>query len=1267
MATGLPPPDIFRGNTEAEFLAFKTRLDRFFATSKIVEDQAKIDYLMYLLDPKYEQILQSFRLTEEEAESYGAVCDRFVAYFRPRQHVVYSRSLFNDRRQTRDEPVEEFITDVHRMIKHCAYPAEMEDLLLRDRIAVGIANKSLRDKLVFDETLTLQTCLATIRSWSLQEAHASELHSRMAEVKEPQPAANAVKGRNRANARKWAKVKEQTESDSQQKNCGRCGCALDGSRHRCPAKRATCKKCGKRGHYGAMCRSKRIHAINEDSDDPCFLGQVSVIKSVKETDFMIKLKVDNKVLTFDLDTGADVTVVGHTCIGSRPLQKPDLALDGVGGNRLNVLGYYFATIRAPNGSTCREKIYVVENQPKALLGKPAIAALKLIQKCYKTSPKPEVTVFEDFPELFKGLGTMNNCEYRIELRPNSVPFAINAPRRIAQPLLKPVAAELEKMERQGVIRKLSDNEVTEYVAPLVVAPKPNGKLRICVDLSKLNDNVVRHRHVLPSVDESLAKLGHGRVFSKIDAYSGFWQVPLANESQLLTTFLTPFGRYCYRKLPFGITSGPEFFQSQIDRILRNTPHCANLIDDFAVASATAEEHKTHLYAVLSKLQKAGITLNREKCAFFVDEIEFVGHRINGSGICADERKMAAIKELPTPTCVTDLRSFMGMCQQLSRFSPRLSQLAEPLRDLLSTKNDFVWDRRHDDAFQAIKHEICSSRVLRPYVPHVNTRVMTDSSRSGFGAVLMQQDTADGMYKPVCFASKSLSSAEKNYSIIELEAASIVWACQKFEKYLLGMKFEVMTDHKPLISLLGEKSMDRLPPRIVRFRLALMRYHFTVTHIPGKENQMADCLSRASIHDDHPSTIEKEAEAFISGIMGNMPATDRRLAQIKEMQMEDEVCQKLMEYANTGWPDTQSVPSILKPYSTFKDEFSICDGMLMKGDRIVIPSSMRLDMLEHLHSGHLGIEKIRKRMIDTVWWPNASKQVEDMVRTCRVCCNNQREQAEPLLPTPLPARPWQRCAADICELQGRRYMVVYDYYSRWIDFMMLTTMTGVALVRSLQLMCARYGVMETLVCDNQFDCGAVNAFARDYGITVVTSSPRMPSANGAAERAVQTFKNLMKKNSDPYLALLSYRTTPLADGYSPAEKLFGRKLRTNVPQAPAKLLPSYSDVVRLGIQAKDQQQKERQKFYHDRYHGATQRPPLQPGSLVQIRDRNEQATVVGPADNAPRSYIVQTDQATYRRNRRHLDETPRQRPTRARRQPERYGDFVTWDKLRQTKN
>jgi hypothetical protein len=273
-----------------------------------------------------------------------------------------------------------------------------------------------------------------------------------------------------------------------------------------------------------------------------------------------------------------------------------------------------------------------------------------------------------------------------------------------QPLLPKVKQELEHMENLGVIRRLDDDEVTEYLSPMVVVPKKNGRVRICVDLTKLNENVMRPRHQLPSVDETLARLGQGKIFSKLDANSGFFQIPLAKQSQILTSFLTPFGRYCHTRLPFGITSGPEFFQQKMDAIVKDLPQASCLIDDIAIASpdSDAESHRTRLYPVLQRLQDAGVTLNREKCEFFASGVTFVGHRITGAGIKADDKKVTAVRDMPQPQNITDLRPFLGLCQQLAKFSHKLASLMEPLRALLSSKNEFLWCESHTHAFKTLK-------------------------------------------------------------------------------------------------------------------------------------------------------------------------------------------------------------------------------------------------------------------------------------------------------------------------------------------------------------------------------------------------------------------------------------------------------------------------------------------------------------------------------------------------------------------------------------
>ena len=245
-----------------------------------------------------------------------------------------------------------------------------------------------------------------------------------------------------------------------------------------------------------------------------------------------------------------------------------------------------------------------------------------------------------------------------------------------------------RKEGMGIIRKVE--EPTPWCAAMVVAPKKEGAIRICVDLKPLNNNVLREVHPLPRVDNILAQLTGDKVFSKLDANSGFWQIPLAKESQLLTTFITPFGRYCFNKLPFGISSAPEHFQKRMSRILSGLEGVVCLMDDVLVFGSTREQHEQRLNEVLHRIKEAGVTLNSSKCEFAKSELKFLGHLTDQEGIRADPEKTTAITEFATPTTVPQLRHFMGMVNQLGKFSPRLADLTQSLRQLLSKKSAWAW-------------------------------------------------------------------------------------------------------------------------------------------------------------------------------------------------------------------------------------------------------------------------------------------------------------------------------------------------------------------------------------------------------------------------------------------------------------------------------------------------------------------------------------------------------------------------------------------------
>ena len=254
------------------------------------------------------------------------------------------------------------------------------------------------------------------------------------------------------------------------------------------------------------------------------------------------------------------------------------------------------------------------------------------------------------------------------------------PRNIPLPMRAKVQPELQRMENLGVI--LPVEEPTPWCAAMVIVPKDSGMVRICVDLKSLNESVLREVHPTPKVDTTLAQLSGATVFSKLDANSGFWQIPLAEESRLLTTFITPFGRFCFNKLPFGISSAPEIFQNNI---LFGLAGVLCHVDDILVIGKDVEEHEARLQAALSTLQAAGVTLNKDKCQFYQSSITFFGHVINREGISPDPKKTAGIQAMKSQSSITELRRFMGMVNQMSKFSPNIAQISKPLREQLSLK------------------------------------------------------------------------------------------------------------------------------------------------------------------------------------------------------------------------------------------------------------------------------------------------------------------------------------------------------------------------------------------------------------------------------------------------------------------------------------------------------------------------------------------------------------------------------------------------------
>ena len=345
--------------------------------------------------------------------------------------------------------------------------------------------------------------------------------------------------------------------------CKRCE-RSHGKEDNCPARQATCSKCNRQGHFGTQCFSKTVAAIDSGSYDEAYVFPVNISNG---TTWSAKISVLGKELSFKQDTGADVTVIteeAHQTLQEPKLQRPSKALYGPTSTALRTLGQFTSTISVSN-RTSEETIFVVQGLKMNLLGLPAITALQLAHRIQATST--DVSIPDQFLNVFQGLGNFGD-PYKIKLREGAKPYALHTPRHIPIPLRQQVKEELDRMERIGVISQVE--EPTQWCAGMVVVPKKTGDVRICVDLKPLNENVLREIYPIPKVDDTLAQMAGATVFSKLDANSGFWQIPLEENSRLLTTFVTPHGRYCFNKLPFGISSAPEIFQRQMKSSFRAT-------------------------------------------------------------------------------------------------------------------------------------------------------------------------------------------------------------------------------------------------------------------------------------------------------------------------------------------------------------------------------------------------------------------------------------------------------------------------------------------------------------------------------------------------------------------------------------------------------------------------------------------------------------------------------------------------------------------------
>ena len=499
-----------------------------------------------------------------------------------------------------------------------------------------------------------------------------------------------------------------------------------------------------------------------------------------------------------------------------------------------------------------------------------------------TSVKPINSVDdlqERYPNQFDRIGNLSG-KVTLHLKEGATPF-IDPLRKYSIHLKPKLKVELDTMEEQGVITRVTEH--SDWCSSLATSIKRDGSLRICLDPKKRNTSLKRCPHKMQTIEEISYKFNQALYFSKLDAKSGYWGCELDEDSQPLTTFRTPFGRYMFKKLPFGLNVSQDVFQQKIDQILENCPGTVGIADDIACYGKTAEEHDKNLTNLMFRGHTQWSGVQQQQMHHKKPQIEYYGVVVGSNGIQPDKQKVNDLKVMPTPSTKQELQAFLGLITYLSPFIRDLSAQAEPIRKLLCKETPFEWSEDHQHVFDHLKTLVSAEACLKYYDTNAPTYLMVDASMRGLGAALLQPDMKPGGSKKLCkYTTRNVSHHIRH----------------KATTYLYNRPFTVLSDHKPL-EMICNKPLTSAPPRLQAMLLTMQPYDYKVKYLPGKDMGLADALSRlpnSQTTEDMVIDVKVEMLQFSENITN----------AIKQAINMDPILNELKEIIFTGWPESQEI-------------------------------------------------------------------------------------------------------------------------------------------------------------------------------------------------------------------------------------------------------------------------------------------------------------------------------------------------------------------------
>ena len=1111
--------------------------------------------------------------------------------FHPKRFIVRERFKFwSGIGRHAGESVQELVSRIRQDAITCDFPSIKNPLdeALRTRFICSVNNEAILKALfkVKDEDLTFAKAIEV----------AMETEDAAKVAKETvYGAMNSSKAK--AVSRIQKKPPRNTHEEptgSSTVTCYRCG-KLNHKADVCRYKLTTCNACHKVGHLAKVCKSKGSKYQTSHSQGTSH-KLVKAIRTVNKAtsrgipELHQTVKLNGQPVNFEVDTGAGDSFIGDNVWNN--LGQPELSFTGqqyesASQHTLPIRGT--VTLQAQkqqaDGSfnTTKGVDFNVSETPYLnLLGRNAIKDLEISVDELMNSTKvhavfdsleSDITlqrecheVCQEFPDLFKpGLGLLKDFELEVKFKPDVKPVFCK-PRPVPFALQEDLVHAYKNGIKTGVWKK---TQFCPYGTPVVPIRKSllpgqsKQKLRVCGDYSvTVNPQLETHRYPIPTPEELMQKLAGGYGFSKIDLADAYSQIALGPESQKRLALSTHEGPLLQCRLPFGISSAPGYFQEIMDQLTRDLPGVAVYLDDILVSGNTAQEHVNNLRRLLQRLNEKGLRCRLEKCVFAQPCVEYLGHSLSKDGIAKATKNVDAIRKMPPPTDVSSLRSFLGSVQFHAKFLKDLATVLEPLYKLTKKNVQWKWENEEQTVFEKVKAMLCEETVLTHFNPSLPIGISCDASNVGIGAVLFHRYD-DGSERPIYNVSKTLTDTQRKYSQIQKEALAIVFALKKFHQFLYGRKFILVTDHKPLIALFGPtKPTPALAAnRLARWALMLSQYEYSVEYRKTSDHSNADALSRLPVGDDkafdrEESQSDTDTICCIKTINSQLNPADPRL--LAKESAKDRVISQLIRYTREGWPnrgsgnDHTDDPYSVHAFRKVKDSLSVVNGCLFLGMRAVIPESLQPKVLQLLHLGHFGMEKMKQLARTAVYWPGIDSKIMDMSRTCTSCAEHQNKPPKPPVhPWMIPEKPWSRVHLDhAINFMGCNWLVIVDAYSKYPCIHTTSSTSSSATIDLLEEDFAHFGYPHTLVTDNAttFTSEEFQEWCQSRGIVHLTGAPYHPATNGAAERLVQSFKSALKKSSLPpkkalLQFLIQYRRTPTASGYSPSELLNGRQIRT----------------------------------------------------------------------------------------------------------------------------